>query len=81
MLPYLTCRATSLKMRGQIYNSRVRGTMLYSSECWALRQGHKECLEHIEGVMLLWMCSIKKEHRDSTNSLLSQSKLKTWIRC
>ena len=50
--------------------------MLYSSECWALRQEHKECLEYGERAMLLWMFNIKKE-RVSTNSLLSQSKLKS----
>ena len=51
--------------------------MLYSSECWALRQEHMECLEHSERAMLLWMCNIKKEQRVTTNSLLSQSKLKS----
>ena len=51
--------------------------MLYSSECWALRQEHMECLEHSERAMLLCMCNIKKEQRVSTNSLLSQSKLKS----
>ena len=31
-------KAISLNIRGQMYNSCVRGTMLYSSKCWALRQ-------------------------------------------
>ena len=36
LLPLLICKAISLNTRGQMYNSCVRGTMLYSSECWAL---------------------------------------------
>ena len=43
-----------------MYNSCVRGTMLYSSECWPLRQEDKKCLERSERAMLLWMCNIKK---------------------
>ena len=47
LLPLLTCEAISLKKCGQMYNSCVRGTMLYSSECWPLRQDKKrlECSE------------------------------------
>ena len=32
------CKAISLNILGQMYNSCVRGMMLYSSKCWALRQ-------------------------------------------
>ena len=56
--------------------SCVRGMMLYSSECWALRQEDKKHLEHNERTKLLWICIIKKE-RVSTKSLLSQLKLKS----
>ena len=77
LLLLLTCKAISLNTHGQMYNSCVRGTMLYSSECWALRQEDKERLERSERAMLLWLCSIKKEQRVSTNSLLSRLKLKS----
>ena len=60
-----------------MYNSWVRGTIIYSSECWALRQEDKKCLECSERAMLLWMCNIKKEQCVSINSLLSQWKLKS----
>ena len=33
-----TCKAISLNTCGLMYNSCVRETMLYSLECWALRQ-------------------------------------------
>ena len=36
LLPLLTFKAISLNTHGQMYNSCVRWTMLYSSECWAL---------------------------------------------
>ena len=49
---------------------------LYSSQSWSLRQEDKKHLEHSEKEMLLLMCNIKKE-RVSTNSLLSQLKLKS----
>ena len=66
-----------LNTRGQIYNSCVRGTMLYSSECWTLRQENEKRLECSERAMLLWLCSIKKEQLVRTNSLLSWLKLKS----
>ena len=61
LLPLLSCKAISLNTRGQMYNSCVRGTMLYSSECWTLRQEDKKRLERCEREMLLWLCNIKKE--------------------
>ena len=66
----------SLNTGGQMYHSCVRGAMLYSSECWALKQEHKKRLERSERAMLSWLCIIKKE-RVSTNSLLSRLKLKS----
>ena len=59
-----------------MYNSYVRGTMLYSSESWALKQEDKKRLERSERAMLLWLCNIKKE-RVSINYLLSRLKLKS----
>ena len=76
LLPLLTCKAISLYIRGQVYNSCVRGTILYSSERWALRQEDMKRLEHSERAMLILMRNIKIEQRVSTNSLLTQSKLK-----
>ena len=60
-----------------MYNSCVRGTMHHSSECWAIKQKDKKRLEHSERAMLLWLHNIKKEQHVSTNSLLSQLKLKS----
>ena len=60
-----------------MYNSCVRGTMLYSSKCWALRQEHKKHLEGSERAMLFWLCNIKKEQHVSKNFLLSWLKLKS----
>ena len=58
-------------------NSCVRGTMLYSSECCALRQEDKKRLQLSEIAMLLRLCNIKKEQRVSTNSLLSRLNLRS----
>ena len=70
LLLLLTCKAISLNTRGQMYNSSVRGTMLYSSECWVLRREDKKRLECSERAMQLWLCNIKKEQHVSLNSLL-----------
>ena len=51
LLPLLTCKAISLNTRGQMYNSCVRGTMLYSSKYWALRKEDKKSLESSERAM------------------------------
>ena len=74
LLPLFTCKAISLTTRGQMYNSCVRQTMHYSSECWALRQEDEKRLGHSKRAMLLWLCNIRKECV-STNSLLSRLKL------
>ena len=60
LLPLLTCKAISLNTRGQIFNSFVRRTLLYSPECWALRQEDKKCLERGERVMLLGCATSRK---------------------
>ena len=62
-------------------NVQIQEMMFFSSECWALRQERKKRLERSERAILLWMCNIKKKQCVSTNSLLSQLKLKTWIQC
>ena len=54
-------------------------TMLYSSECWTFRKEDKQNLEHSETAMLLWTCNTKKEQCFSSNSLLSQFKLKNLV--
>ena len=60
-----------------MYKSCVRGTMFYSSECWALRQENKKLLERSEKAMPLCMSNINKEQCVNKNSLLSRMKLKS----
>lgn len=52
-----------------MYNSCIRGTIIYSLECWALRQEDEKPLEYTEREKLLWLFNINKE-RFSINSLL-----------
>ena len=77
LLSLLPCKAISLNTGGQMYNTCVRGAMLYSSECWALKQEDKKRLKRSERATLLWMCNIKKEEPVSINSLLSRLNQKT----
>ena len=53
LLPLHNCKVISLSTRGHMYDSCVRGTMVYSSECWALKQDEKKCLEHSETEMVV----------------------------
>ena len=55
LLLLLTSKVISLNTRGQMCNSCVGGMMLYSSECWALKQEDKKHLERRERAMLLWL--------------------------
>ena len=54
-------------------NSCVRGTMLFSSKCWALRQEDKNRLECSKRTMILWMCNIKKEHVSTSKNITLSS--------
>ena len=77
MLLLLNCKAISVDTWCKMYNNCVRGTLLDSSEYWALRKEDKKHFERSERAILLWMWNIKKEKRVSTNSLLSRMRLKT----
>ena len=54
-MPFLTSKAPSLKMKGQVYSACVRSGMTYGSEIWALKVEHEEKLNRAEMRMIRWM--------------------------
>ena len=53
LLPLLTTKATSLKIRGEIYATCVRSVMLYGSETWPVKVEDSQRLHRNEMSMML----------------------------
>ncbi|XP_060771234.1 uncharacterized protein slc22a21 isoform X2 [Neoarius graeffei] len=65
LLPLLTCKSLSLRTRGRVYGSCVRGALLYASECWAPKKVDLSRLERNERAMLRWMCGLNPNDETS----------------
>ena len=67
LAPFLTSRAPTLRMKGQVYSACVRSAMMYGSETWAVRKERTESLklERTEKAMIRRMCGVRlsEEHR------------------
>ena len=55
LLPLLTTKAISLKVKGELYASCVRRVMLYGSETWPIKVEESQRLHHNEMSMIRWM--------------------------
>ena len=69
LLPLLCSKSLSLHTQGKVYNTCVRGALLYASECWPLRQNDLARLLRNERAMLRWICAIKPTNNISTQDL------------
>ena len=69
LLPLLCSKSLSLHTRGKVYNTCVRGALLYASECWPLMQNDLARLLRNERAMLRWICAIKPTNNISTQDL------------
>ncbi|KAE8728970.1 Detected protein of unknown function [Hibiscus syriacus] len=45
-----------LKLKGKFYRMAIRPTLLYRSECWAIKKDHVRRMEAAEMRMLRWAC-------------------------
>jgi len=66
LVPLLTNKDVSLIMRGRLYSSCVRSSMLHGSETWPVRKENKEtkvALQRAEMRMVRWMCGVKLKDR------------------
>ena len=55
--------ALSLIMRGRLYSSCVRSSMLHGSETWPVRKENVVALQWAEMRMVRWMCGVKLKDR------------------
>jgi len=63
LVPLLTNKDVSLIMRGRLYSSCVRSSMLHGSETWPVRKENVVALRRAEMRMVRWMCGIKLKDR------------------
>ena len=69
LMPFLTSKAPSLKMKGQVYSACVRSGMTYGSETWALKVEHEEKLNRAEMRMIRWMCGVSLREKKTSAEL------------
>ena len=70
LVPILTSRGASLKMKGKIYNACVRSVMIYGSETWAMRVEDMHRLERQDRIMVRWMSGVTLKDRRPSEELL-----------
>ena len=63
LVPLLTNKDVSLIMRGRLYSSLVRSSMLHGSDTWPVRKENVVALQRAEMRMVRWMCGIKLKDR------------------
>ena len=56
-------------MRGTLYSSCVRSSMLRGSETWPVRKENKVTLQRAEMRMVRWMCGVKLKDRFPSKEL------------
>ena len=72
LLPILTSRNLPLLVRGRVYNSCVRPTMLYGGETWAPNDSDLQRLQRNDRAMLRWICGVKAKDGISSEVLLAK---------
>ena len=63
LVPLLTNKDVSLIMRGRLYSSCERSSMLHGSETWPVRKENVVALQRAEMRMVRWMCGVKLKDR------------------
>jgi len=69
LVPLLTNKDISLIMRGRVYSSCVRSSMLHGSETWPVRKENVVALQRAEMRIIRWMCGIKLKDRFPSKEL------------
>ena len=63
LVPLRTNKDVSLIMRGRLYSSCVRSSMLHGSETWPVRKENVVAHQRAEMRMVRWMCGVKLKDR------------------
>jgi len=69
LVPMLTNKDLSLKVRGRLYSSCVQRSMLHGSETWPIRKENEVALQWAEMRMVRWMCGVKLQDRVPSKGL------------
>ena len=69
LLPILTKRGISLKSRGQVFSSDVRGVLLHTSETLPLNAVDTSRLVRNDNAMIRWICGTKNISMVTTAAL------------
>jgi len=69
LVPLLTNKNISLKVRGRLYSSCVQSSMLHGSETWPIRKENEVALQRAEMRMVRWMCGVKLQDRIPSKGL------------
>jgi len=67
LVPLLTNKDISLIVRGRLYSSCVRSSMLHGSETWPIRKDNEVARAEIR--MVRWMCGLKLQDRVPSKGL------------
>ena len=72
LLPVLTTRHLSPKVRGKVFATCVRSVMLYGSETWGPKESGLLQLQRNDRAMIRWICGTKVRDRTPSVSLLKK---------
>ena len=72
LMPILTSRGASLKLKGKIYMQCVQSTMVYGSETWPMKADDLLRLVRTERMMVRWMCGVTLKDRKASVELLDR---------
>ena len=72
LLPILTSRHLSPKVRGKVYTACVRSAMLHGSETWAPNASDLQRLRRNDRSMIRWICRTKLEDQTPSVDLLKK---------
>jgi len=69
LVPLLTNKDISLKVRGRLYSGYVRSSKLHGSETCTVRKENEVALQQPEIRMVRWMCGVKLQDRIPSKGL------------
>jgi len=75
----LSNKDISLLVRGRLYSSCVRSSMLHGSESWSVRKENEVALQRAEMRMVRWMCGVKLQDRVPSKELRGRLELENII--
>ena len=65
LVPLVTNKDISLTVRGRLYSSCVRSSMLHGSETWLIRKGNEVARQRAEMRTVRSMCGVKLQDESS----------------